>query len=210
MTHAGERAAASTTVEQAIAPEHARALWPLPTVLRPHRNLLTHYLLSSLLLGPAFPVFMVQRFFKFQTLSYALDEEGITVRWGILFRREVSLTYARIQDIHLSSNLLERWLGLARIQLQTASGSAQAEVTIEGLQHFEAMRDFLYGRMRGTRDVAGSGPSAPGALATASRGEGLETVLREVAAEVRLLRQELGGTSTPTPHEPNAPEKDHG
>jgi putative membrane protein len=47
------------------------------------------------------------------------------MRWGILFRREISLTYARIQDIQLSSNLVERWLGLAKIQLQTASGSSR-------------------------------------------------------------------------------------
>ena len=50
------------------------------------------------------------------------DEEGISVRWGILFRREINLTYARIQDIHLRSNFIERWLNLARIEVQTASG----------------------------------------------------------------------------------------
>ncbi|MCP3098243.1 PH domain-containing protein [Myxococcus sp. K15C18031901] len=207
MTPGGGPAAASTTTGQALAPERARALWPLPTVLQPHANLLTHYLLSSLLLGPAFPVFMVQRFFKFQTLRYALDDEGITVRWGILFRREVSLTYARIQDIHLSSNLLERWLGLARIQLQTASGSAQAEITIEGLQHFEAMRDFLYARMRGTRDGATGGQAtAPGSGVGVTRPDALADALREVASEVRALREELATSAPPT----KPPEPGHG
>ena len=58
------------------------------------------------------------------------------MRWGILFRREITLTYARIQDIHLTSNLVERWLRLARIQIQTASASASAEMTLEGLHEF--------------------------------------------------------------------------
>jgi putative membrane protein len=58
------------------------------------------------------------------------------MRWAYLFRREVSLTYARIQDLHLVSNVIERWLGLGRIQVQTASGSAEAEMTIEGLQDY--------------------------------------------------------------------------
>jgi putative membrane protein len=85
----------------------------------------------------------------YRSLRYEVDAEGITMRWGVLFRREVSLTYARIQDIHLSSNVVERWLGLARVQLQTASGSASAEMTIEGIRDVDAMRDFLYSRMRG-------------------------------------------------------------
>ena len=174
------------------------ALFPrLPTVLHPHTNLIAYYCLSSLLAGPGFPFLLALRYFKFQTLRYELDEEGITVRWGILFRREVSLTYARIQDIHLSSNVLERWLGLAKIQVQTASGSSKAEITIEGLQDFEAMRDFLYSKMRGARDRAS--PSARDATRPLTAGEvdALTSTLREVAAEVRSLRLTLEAGSTP-------------
>jgi putative membrane protein len=49
----------------------------------------------------------------------------------------VVLNYARIQDIHLRSNAMERWLGLARIEIQTASGSSNAGMT---LQRRPAMR----------------------------------------------------------------------
>ncbi len=171
----------------------------LPTVLRPHQNLLTYYVLVSLLAGPGFPILLLLHVFRFRTLRYDLDAEGITVRWGILFRREVSLTYARIQDIHLSSNIVERWLGLAKIQVQTASGNSQAEITIEGIQAFEAMRDFLYSKMKGARDRTLS-PVVPSGTEDA-----LTSTLREVAAEVRALRLGLGGT-TPAP----APEKTDG
>ena len=85
--------------------------------------------------------------------------------WGILFRREINLTYSRIQDIHLVSNIVERWLGLARIQIQTASGSAKAEMTLAGLLQFERVRDFLYSRMRGARDA---GTATTPATATAA------------------------------------------
>ena len=86
---------------------------------------------------------------------------------GLLFRREVNLTYARIQDIHLKSGLLQRWLGLANVEVQTASGSATAEVVIEGFKEFEAIRDFLYTRMRGyqgkkTAAATSRGVNAPG------------------------------------------------
>src|SRR5690606_357362 len=112
-------------------------------------NLLTYYILTSFLLGPGFIFILVPRYFRYHTLRYDIDEEGIRMRWGILFRREVTLTYARIQDIHLASNVVERWLGLGRIQVQTASGSASAEMTIEGIREIEPLRDFLYARMRG-------------------------------------------------------------
>ncbi|MFP2960970.1 PH domain-containing protein [Myxococcus sp. 1LA] len=177
-----------------VVPGDGGFLSRLPTVLQPHRSLLTYYLVSALLAGPGFPILGLIRYFKYQTLRYSLDAEGITVRWGILFRREVSLTYARIQDIHLSSNLVERWLGLARIQIQTASGNAQAEITIEGVPDFVAMRDFLYSKMRGSRERPA--PANHAAHATPEGSDELAATLREIAAEVKALRLSLGAGDT--------------
>ncbi|HSL81493.1 MAG TPA: PH domain-containing protein [Thermoanaerobaculia bacterium] len=173
---------------------------------RPAPALWRYYLLYALTAGPGYPFLLAYLYFRYRTLRYRFDEEGVSMRWGILFRREINLTYARIQDIHLSSNVVERWLGLARIEIQTASGSAKAEMTLEGLHEFEAVRDFLYARMRGTRD-AGSAPSAEtaerrepatppgtGASPGASPGDAeLAAVLREVAAELRAVREALAG-----------------
>lgn len=75
----------------------------------------------------------------------------MSVSWGILFRHEIHLTYRRIQDIHLSRNLIQRWLGLATLSIQTASGSASPEMNIEGILEAEQLRDYLYSKMRGAR-----------------------------------------------------------
>ena len=109
---------------------------------RPHPNLMTYYALSSLLAGPFFFVPLVYLYFRYHTMRYRFDADGVKMSWGILFRREVSLTYARVQDIHLTSNLVERWLGLAEVKLSTASGSASAEMTIEGLARVRAGARF--------------------------------------------------------------------
>jgi putative membrane protein len=115
--------------------------------------------------------------------------------WGILFRREINLTYSRIQDIHLVSNIVERWLGLARIQIQTASGSAKAEMTLSGLLQFERVRDFLYSRMRGARDAGFTSPPVIATTASVSASadgvQDLAAVLGEVAAELRAVRVAL-------------------
>jgi putative membrane protein len=158
----------------------------------PDPKLWIYYILTSFIAGPFFFVVLVPLYFRYHTLHYRFDQEGISMGWGILFRREINLTYSRIQDIHLVSNIVERWLGLARIQIQTASGSASAEMTISGLLQFERVRDFLYSRMRGARDgvsTATHGATAEGA--TRVEAPELAAVLTEVAAELRAVRLAL-------------------
>ena len=163
-------------------------------VTRPHANLLKYYVLRSFLLGPLFPFLLVPLYLRYYSLRYRFDEEGVSMRWGILFRKEISLTYSRLQDIHLASNVVERWLDLARVQLQTASGSAAAEMTIEGLIEFDRIRDFLYSRMRGAREIAGDESAGAGAAQPAAGAQDVEILvetMEKVAAELTAIRRAL-------------------
>lgn len=172
------------------APAHHtdRELRHVLAIERPHSNLMVYYGLASLLLGPFFFIALVFLYFRFHTMRYRFDAQGVNMRWGILFRREVSLAYARIQDIHLTSNLLERWLGLAQVKISTASGSVSAEMTIEGLQEFELVRDFLYTRMRGVQDR----PAAPAQAASDPEGlAGVAAALGQVSQDLRAVRTAL-------------------
>jgi uncharacterized protein len=139
-------------------------------ITRPAPVLMRYYAIYSLAGLIAFPILLLQLYFRYHTLRYRFDDEGISVSWGLLFRKEVNLTYRRIQDINLSRNILQRWMGLATIEVQTASGSATAEVTIEGVLEYEQLRDFLYSKMRGARDDHEEEPAAaaPAAVATAA------------------------------------------
>lgn len=180
-------------------PERIRALE------RPHPSLWTYYILRAILTGPGVVGALPYLYFRYHTLRYRFDEEGIHMRVGILFRREINLTYARIQDIHLRSGLLQRWLGLANVQIQTASGSAGPELVIEGFKEYEAIRDFLYTRMRGyqirsgtTRAAAttvptggGAGAGQDAAAVPAAPGPGGES---EVVSLLLGIRDELRRT----------------
>lgn len=157
-------------------------------IQRPHPQLWKYYLLSCLAFPPAFPFLILPMWFRYHTLKYKFTNEGISMSWGILFRREVIIQYARIQDIHLRSNVVERWLGLAKVLVQTASGNAAAEMTLEGLTEFEAVRDFLYARMRGVKDPQ---HAAPVSVSTSPPEAELAATLKEVAMELRLLRESL-------------------
>lgn len=163
---------------------------------RPSSKLLTLYvirtLITTLFFVPVAPLVALGLYFRYQTLRYKFDEEGISMRWGLIFRKEINLTYARIQDIHIESGFVQRWLGLADIQIQTASGSALPEMTIEGVLEYEPLRDFLYAKMRGMKEhpkaalASGAEPRA----ASASQAE-LVSALRDVQMELRATRQAL-------------------
>ena len=119
---------------------------------RPDSSLLKYYVIMSLLTGPGFFILILPLFFKYETLKYRFDDEGMSMSWGILYRREIYLTYRRIQDIHLTRNIIQRWLGLATLTIQTASGSSGPEMSVEGILEAEPLRDYLYTKMRGARE----------------------------------------------------------
>lgn len=161
----------------------------------PDPALWTLYVIRAVLSGPGVIFALPYLYFRYHTLRYTFDEEGIHMRVGILFRREVNLTYARIQDIHLRSGLIQRWLGLADIQIQTASGSADAELVIEGFKEYEALRDFLYTRMRGYHAPATplAVAASPMATTTAPANSNAEMVslLLSIREELRHTREAL-------------------
>ena len=57
---------------------------------RPHPNLLKYYLLASILAGPFFPLAALTSFLRYRTLRYRFDDEEVSMRWGVLFRKDIS------------------------------------------------------------------------------------------------------------------------
>jgi putative membrane protein len=149
---------------------------------RPHPNLLWQFMILALLAAPAFPVAALILYFRYHTLRYRFDEQGVSISYGVLFRREAFLTYARIQDIHVKRNVVERWLGLGTVEIETASGSGSGPEVVQGLVEYEEVRDYLYSRMRG----AGAHP-AP------HRDESVGELLVEIRDALRDTRKALGG-----------------
>ncbi|MEO5925345.1 MAG: PH domain-containing protein [Bryobacteraceae bacterium] len=159
-------------------PIHNQIPPEIAAITRPKDELMKWYFCKALATTFAFPITILLLYFRFHTMRYKFDTEGIHMGWGIIVRHEVMLNYSRIQDIHLHSNVFERWLGLARIEIQTAAGSSGSEMTLEGLPDPEGMRNFLYSRMRGAHDKHATPATDP-----------LAGVLTEIASELRAIRQ---------------------
>jgi uncharacterized membrane protein YdbT with pleckstrin-like domain len=155
------------------------------SIQRPDRALMKYYAITALLTGPLSVVVILPLLFKYETLRYRFDAEGMSMSWGILMRREIYLTYRRIQDIHLTRNILQRWLGLATISIQTASGSSSPEMNVDGILEADALRDFLYTKMRGAREHH---EEKPDATAMAPKDEAL-ALLREIRDLLRAQQR---------------------
>ena len=154
---------------------------------------MTYYWAVAALSLVAFPVTAIALYIKYRTLRYRFDDEGVWRAQGVLWRREVNVAYRRIQDIHLTSGLLQRWLGLATVSIQTAAGSANPEVSIEGVLEAEALRDFLYTKMRGVRDRHATPPvaAAHAPLANDNDDDAL-ALLTDIRDALRRLETRLG------------------
>jgi putative membrane protein len=173
-------------------------------ITRPDPSLWTYYIIMSALTVFGFPFVLLACWFKYRTLQYRFDDKGIAMSYGMFFKREIYLTYRRIQDIHVTRNIIQRWLGLASVAIQTASGTSGAEMTIEGIKEPEKLRDFLYRQMRGVRDEAADPATqardASQAAATPARmseeaasssslaGDEALALLQEIRDELRRLR----------------------
>lgn len=184
------------------------------TLERPHPVLWTYYIIRAVCTGPGMVFLLPYLYFRYHTLRYRFDEEGIHMKVGILFRRETNLTYSRIQDIHLRSGILQRWLGLANVQVQTASGSSGPELVVEGFKEYETLRDFLYTRMRGYQGRSSPPHLSAEDVQVASRaGTASSPGDAEVVSLLLGMRDELRRTrellearnSGPQPSQPKAP-----
>ncbi|MGH7244045.1 MAG: PH domain-containing protein [Phycisphaerales bacterium] len=163
------------------------------SITRPDPALLTYYLVVSLFTLFGFPIVFGLAYIRYKTLRYRFDGDGVWMAWGILFRKEITLTYRRIQDIHVTRNVIHRWLGLSTIDVQTAAGGSGPQMRIEGVREADGLRDFLYERMRGAKahgEGAAVAPVLEAAPIAPPTDESL-ALLRELRVSVDRLADRL-------------------
>lgn len=83
-------------------------------------------------------------------LRYRLSEDELTLASGVLSRRHRVIPLARIQNLDLRQNALQRLLGVAELRVETAGTDADEPVPLVlGLRDAEALRaELLAGRER--------------------------------------------------------------
>jgi membrane protein YdbS with pleckstrin-like domain len=71
---------------------------------------------------------------EYRHTSYLLDEHGIEIKSGVVWRKVMSVPRSRVQHIDVSQGPLERTHGLGRLVIFTA-GTDHSRVELPGLNH---------------------------------------------------------------------------
>lgn len=81
---------------------------------------------------------------SYRYTAWKLDQEGMHIRQGVLWRSETSIPRSRIQHTDVSRGPLQRGFGLATLVIHTA-GTHNASIPLSGLSYEDALivRDHL-------------------------------------------------------------------
>ena len=88
-----------------------------------------------------------------RAMGYALADNHLLWRHGVMFRSITVTPYGRMQFVDTSQGPFARWMGIAEVRLHTASASTDA--TINGLPVAEAERLRQVLSQRGEERMAG-------------------------------------------------------
>jgi hypothetical protein len=76
---------------------------------------------------------------RYRHATYRLDERGLQIRSGVLWRSIVDVLHSRVQHTDVQQGPLERCFGLATLLIHTA-GTQHAVIPLSGLEHGVALR----------------------------------------------------------------------
>jgi len=164
--------------------------------------------------GVAALVFVVLRLFAlamvrldFEKRWYLVTDRSLRVREGVVAVREMTVTFANIQNISISQGPIQRALGLADLRVDTAGGGAVTQgkhatqnlhtAWFRGVNNANEVRELIQQRLRQFKD-AGLGDhgdetvSAP--LNAVAPSASFIVALRALHDEAAALRKTVAGS----------------
>lgn len=138
----------------------------------------------------------------FELRWYMLSDRAIRIREGITTIREKTIALANIQNIGVKQGPLQRFLGIADVEVKTAGGGASSSDSnkqgahgesmhvayFRGVDNADEIRDLLREGVRRQRDT---GLGDPDEVHEAELGadDALPAAVNELLSEARALRQ---------------------
>ncbi|VVB74461.1 Bacterial PH domain protein [Candidatus Tiddalikarchaeum anstoanum] len=92
----------------------------------------------------------------YDSINYKLTKTEIIWRRGVWFRNTGIVPYNRITNIDINQGPISRILNIASLKIQTAgySGTTSAEIRLNGIENFEALREQIMNFVRGSKGTA--------------------------------------------------------
>jgi len=89
--------------------------------------------------------------------TFLLTKDCLIITRGVLWKRKSIIPYGRIQNINIKSNPLERILGLATLEIQTAGSSAPnvVEGYLPGISFPEELAEIIMKKVKEYKHSSG-------------------------------------------------------
>ena len=133
----------------------------------------------------------------FEKRWYVVTNRSLRVREGVLHVREMTVTFANIQNISVSQGPVQRFFKIADLRVDTAGGggaeTAKHQATnlhtawFRGIDNAEEVKTLIQARLRGLKD-SGLGDHDDPRPAQPASDMHITTALREALAEACALR----------------------
>ena len=130
----------------------------------------------------------------YKSLSYEIRDEGIVMHVGIWTRSVKNVPYRTVTNITVKQDILDRWLGIGTLDIQTAgmSGTGGAEQSLVGLEQAQDIYEQVSAALRRFR-----GSMSPTAVKEEEKAAGatpdndtLNAILTELEAIRRILEKD--------------------
>jgi membrane protein YdbS with pleckstrin-like domain len=113
-------------------------------------------------------VSLVVRRLDWELRDYLIGSRSLRLREGAFVQRELTLSYANVQNVEVTQGPLERLFGFKSLRVSTAGGSRgrpgehgahSHEARLVGLEDAESVRDLVLAALRQQRDTGLGDPS---------------------------------------------------
>ncbi|MCS7081126.1 MAG: PH domain-containing protein [Chloracidobacterium sp.] len=83
---------------------------------------------------------------RYWSFRYRVEADELVIEQGIVRRRERHIPLANIQEIRLEQNLVQRWLGVARADVETSTGGGvEASLAVLATADIARLRQSVFG-----------------------------------------------------------------
>ncbi len=211
-------AAVTETIEEFQKNEGAQKVAKIVRSVLEMRFLLLFEIVALVFLFVQAPLTYAMVQLDYEMRWYIVTDRSLRIREGIVSVREMTMTFANVQNLAIRQGPIQRLLGISDLRVRTAGGGSGDKDKekddkdansmhvgyLRGVDDAREIRDTILARLRRGKGAGLGDPddeAVPGDVAHAE-GEDLLAAARELLGEARALRRVVRGGQSKNPRPP--------
>ncbi len=131
--------------------------------------------------------------FAHKALEYSVDDEGINMRGGVIWKKHVTVPYSKITNVDVAQGPMQRYYSIGTIHIQTAGSAGKqgekAELRMSGIRELEKVRSLIIKKLVGSENASGRAPGAGNIAGQAEKVPVFTDMLKELKEIKGLLKK---------------------